>query len=308
MGKEDKAVLSHSEGEESDSENEFLEENEHILGEDEPTKKRELINNQELMKIRLEELKKEIDWIERMDVTVDLSDLPGLNPTEETEDETKKTNGTKEEVVDDFQRELQFYRQAQVSAKEALSKLRDMGVPTERPEDYFAEMVKSDAHMQKIRQKMLSKKEAIEKSEKAKKQRTLKKYGKQIQHQVLQKRQQDKKKMLQAVDHLKKNKGKLEKLSGKDDMFDINTGDRNQNKQSGGLKRKRKDDKFGFGGQKKKFKKNSAQSSANAMSDFKRNVHGKKAGSGKPGGKSRGSKPPQKRLGKSRRNKNKSKN
>jgi len=98
MGKEDKAVLSHSEGEESDSENEFLEENERILGEDEPTKKRELINNQELMKIRLEELKKEIDWIERMDVTVDLSDLPGLNPTEETE---KKTNGTKEEVVDE---------------------------------------------------------------------------------------------------------------------------------------------------------------------------------------------------------------
>merc|ERR1719378_105187 len=99
-------------------------------------------------------------------------------------------------------------------------------------------MVKSDAHMQKIRQKMLSKKEAIEKSEKAKKQRTLKKYGKQIQHQVLQKRQQEKKKMLQAVDQLKKNKGKLEKLSGKDDMFDIGT-DHKQNKQSGGLKRKR---------------------------------------------------------------------
>jgi len=42
------------------------------------------------------------------------------------------------------------YRQAQVSAKEALSKLRDLGIPTQRPEDYFAEMVKSDVHMQKV--------------------------------------------------------------------------------------------------------------------------------------------------------------
>lgn len=42
------------------------------------------------------------------------------------------------------------YRQAQVAAKEALEKLRKLGVPTERPEDYFAEMVKSDAHMQKV--------------------------------------------------------------------------------------------------------------------------------------------------------------
>lgn len=42
------------------------------------------------------------------------------------------------------------YRQAQVSAKKALSKLRDLGIPTQRPEDYFAEMVKSDVHMQKV--------------------------------------------------------------------------------------------------------------------------------------------------------------
>ena len=42
------------------------------------------------------------------------------------------------------------YCQAQIAAKEALSKLRNLGVPTERPEDYFAEMLKTDAHMQKV--------------------------------------------------------------------------------------------------------------------------------------------------------------
>ena len=42
------------------------------------------------------------------------------------------------------------YCQAQVAAKEGLSKLRNLNVSTKRPEDYFAEMVKSDVHMQKV--------------------------------------------------------------------------------------------------------------------------------------------------------------
>ena len=33
---------------------------------------------------------------------------------------------------------------------EALPKLRRLGVPIERPSDYFAEMVKTDDHMQKV--------------------------------------------------------------------------------------------------------------------------------------------------------------
>ena len=40
------------------------------------------------------------------------------------------------------------------------------------------------------------------------------------------------------------------------------------------LKRKRKDDKFGFGGKKRKLKKNSAESSSE-MASFKSNIHGK---------------------------------
>lgn len=47
------------------------------------------------------------------------------------------------------------YCQAQIAAKEALSRLRDLGIPTERPDDYFAEMVKTDVHMQKVLIKVL---------------------------------------------------------------------------------------------------------------------------------------------------------
>ena len=41
-----------------------------------------------------------------------------------------------------------------------------------------------------------------------------------------------------------------------------------------GKKRKRKDDKFGYGGRKRKMKKNSADSAAE-MSSFKSDIHGK---------------------------------
>lgn len=32
----------------------------------------------------------------------------------------------------------------------ALPKLKEMKIPTKRPEDYFAEMVKTDDHMQRV--------------------------------------------------------------------------------------------------------------------------------------------------------------
>merc|ERR1712223_2317580 len=114
--------------------------------------------------------------------------------------------------------------------KQALSKLNELKVPTERPEDYFAEMVKSDVHMQKVRKKLLEKKDGIEASEKAKRQRELKK------------------RMLKEVDRMKK--GKSDKLYGDKDAFDVST-----EKKSGiGSKRKHKDEKFGHGGRKRKLK------------------------------------------------------
>lgn len=42
------------------------------------------------------------------------------------------------------------YRVAQSAVLEAIPKLHDLGIPTKRPNDYFAEMIKSDAHMTKV--------------------------------------------------------------------------------------------------------------------------------------------------------------
>lgn len=42
------------------------------------------------------------------------------------------------------------YQQACSSVKIGLRKLEELGVPIQRPEDYFAEMVKTDDHMRKV--------------------------------------------------------------------------------------------------------------------------------------------------------------
>merc|ERR1712147_52283 len=261
-----------------------------------PGKERPWINNKEGMESKLKDMTGETDWLERFDVVTDLSDvkIPGK---ENKEEQKVITPGS---IQDDFKREMMFYCQAQIAAKEALSKLRNLGVPTERPEDYFAEMLKTDAHMQKVRSKLLERKQGMEKSEKAKKQRQLKKIGKKVQQEVLQKRQAEKRKMLETVDRIKKGKGKFKKSFDADDnkdMFDVST----DNKKPGS-KRKHKDEKFGFGGKKRKLKKNTSDSSSQDMGSFKPAVHSNKRFN-KNTNKKKGNtnKTKVKRLGKSRR-------
>jgi len=239
--------------------------------------KREPYNDQAGLLSKLKEIKVDLDWSQTLDITTDTSKLEQSDGNENVKSEEKV-------LKDDFQREMHFYCQAQVAAREALSQLQSLGIPTLRPEDYFAEMVKSDAHMQKVRKKLLEKKDRMILSDKAKKQRQYKKIGKKIQQDVLQKRQGEKKKMLQEVDRMKK--GKSQKLYGDgEDPFEIST----DKKTDIGKKRKRKDDKFGFGGRKRKLKKNSADSAAE-MTSFKSHLHGKPRNKpvGKSGGKNKG--------------------
>lgn len=59
-------------------------------------------------------------------------------------------------VHNDFVREMSFYRQAQATVLEGYKKLEELDLPTVRPADYFAEMAKSDEHMQKASWAVLS--------------------------------------------------------------------------------------------------------------------------------------------------------
>ncbi len=72
------------------------------------------------------------------------------------------------------------FQQAQTSVVAGLKKLDELGVAYLRPEDYFAEMMKTDDHMKRVRQSLLSRQKILEQKEKARKQRELRKYGKKV--------------------------------------------------------------------------------------------------------------------------------
>ena len=56
--------------------------------------------------------------------------------------------------------------QAVAAAGEAIRRFEAGGVPWRRPPDYFAEMVKSDEHMARVKEQLLYEKTQVEESEK----------------------------------------------------------------------------------------------------------------------------------------------
>lgn len=79
-------------------------------------------------------------------------------------------------------------------------------LPFTRPSDYFAEMVKSDAHMERIRQRLLDETAGIKKSDEKRKEREGKKFGKQVQIEKLKERERGKKEMEERLKGLKRSK------------------------------------------------------------------------------------------------------
>ncbi|XP_002737177.1 putative rRNA-processing protein EBP2 [Saccoglossus kowalevskii] len=228
-------------------------------------------NNTVAIDEKLNSIQSNLDWIERVDIT-----LESKNTNNETDAVTDDDND--DLMHNDFKRELKFYQQAQSAVLVALPRIRKLGILTKRPDDYFAEMAKSDEHMRKVRQKLLGKQLAMERSEKAKKLRELRKYGKQVQREVLQKRQKEKKELLDSVKKFRK--GQKDKLEFANRNIEAPSNFKGkpkkisqpQGKPKPNPKRVYKDQKFGLGGSKKRSKSNTADSAAN-VSDFKSSKH-----------------------------------
>lgn len=117
-----------------------------------------------------------------------------------------RTSDSIPDVSDDLQRELAFYSQCLEAAKIGRAKLIKEGVPFSRPKDYFAEMVKEDAHMEKVKAKLVEEASNKKAAAEARKLRDLKKFGKQVQVAKLQERQKAKKETLEKIKTLKRSK------------------------------------------------------------------------------------------------------
>ncbi|KAK2804206.1 rRNA-processing protein and EBNA1-binding protein ebp2 [Onygenales sp. PD_10] len=197
---------------------------------------------------------------------------------------------------DDLTRELAFYTVCASAAKSARDLLKKEGIPFSRPTDYFAEMVKSDEHMGKVKKKLYDEAAAKKASAEARKQRDLKKFGKQVQVAKLQQRQKEKRETLDKINSLKRKRRTGEGgPTEESDLFDVALEDAGKsdgaNKQrrrdgpGGQNKRQKKDQKFGFGG-KKRFSKSGDAVSSGDMRGFsvsKMKGGSKKGGAPRPG-------------------------
>lgn len=212
--------------------------------------------------------------------------------------------------------------QALEAAKTAINKFEQSGVAWCRPTDYYAEMVKSDDHMARVKEQLLFEQKKIEESAQRRKDREAKKFAKQVSAQRKKEKAQEKKSSINNVSALRKQRQK----SGFSNDVDVdaeldkmvngqNRGNQNKLKigerfkaRDKSKKRAARDSKYGFGGPKKSKKQNDAYSAADVdgykPSKFDdgvaRKVGGKFGGKGAAGGVKKGGKSPQ-RPGKSRR-------
>lgn len=243
-------------------------------------------------------------------IRLPLPDLPFSTHQSMTSEQPTSISDTN----DDLNRELALYKQSLEAVRRGRSLLLAEGAPFTRPSDYFAEMVKTDEHMGKVKGRLVSDAAARKASEDAKRQRQLKKFGKAVQQEKLKERAQAKKEMLEKVSALKRKRKDTGGIGGQgqgeEDLFDVAVEDaaaaerekkrmkrdgRDKGKQAGkpNMKRQQRDEKFGFGGQKRHAKSNDATSTGDMRSFSMKKM---KSGSGT---KAKGAK----RLGKSRRQK-----
>ncbi|CAL1406128.1 unnamed protein product [Linum trigynum] len=97
------------------------------------------------------------------------------------------------DVNDDLTREMAFYTQALEGERRALEKFETMGLPFLRPPDYYAEMVKSDTHMQKVKSRLLAEERNMEEA------RDSNRLAKEVQAQKQKERATQKKSEIEAA-------------------------------------------------------------------------------------------------------------
>jgi len=249
------------------------------------------VNNEKAMLAKLEDFRQNLPWIERLDsVNVPAPLAPELRMDQEQLVAQQQDDSL---AMDDFKRETMFYRQAQACVLQSVPRLQTLGVPTRRPDDYLAQMVKTDQQMDKVRKFLIRQKTSKELSAKARKLRELKKTGKRTQIEAQQRKQKEKKDMLEKVKKFRKGTEKsLDFLEGPEDESQNRhqrAAGKGKLKKKVNAKRAEKDAQFGHGGRKRGTKRNTAESAADTTwvgkgkpRGGKKFVTGKKT-QGKPG-------------------------
>jgi len=121
----------------------------------------------------------EVPWIQTLIINIDKIDVPKSS--------------------DDLIREKQFYDSARKGVLEGLAQLRVLTIPRDRPDDFFAEMIKTDIHMSKVKSTLLKEKRLITEAQQRTKRRLEAKYVKTEQTTAQEQRTKEKKDEIEAL-------------------------------------------------------------------------------------------------------------
>ena len=129
---------------------------------------------------------KEIPWMETMDLVADSSVDPNLN------------------MDDDIKRELIFYNLTLQNSVKGILSLKGIREKLNRPGDFFAEMIKSDNQMGRIKKEIVTEQQRIKKYEEKKNKIQNVKFAKAMRDSQHKQKSEFKKKTKDAVESWKK--------------------------------------------------------------------------------------------------------
>ena len=64
-------------------------------------------------------------------------------------------------IHDDIKREVSFYNMARENVKKGMEILIQAKIPISRPDDFFAEMIKTDDHMGKVKSRLVQQQQKV---------------------------------------------------------------------------------------------------------------------------------------------------
>uniref|UniRef100_A0AAV1U0K5 rRNA-processing protein EBP2 n=2 Tax=Peronospora matthiolae TaxID=2874970 RepID=A0AAV1U0K5_9STRA len=166
-----------------------------------------------------------------------------------------------ENLNDDLKREVAFYTNSIAMVRVAKDRLKQDGVAYKRQDDYFAEMLKRGAHMDKVKDKLIHEQKKITAVEERKKSQAHRKVAKEVQAEKVKERNMQKKETLLKLGLKDGDDGELDStiVSGKRK----HTGgdrDKGSKKPRTNKTREAKDARFGFGGKRRHGKSNTKES------------------------------------------------
>lgn len=178
-------------------------------------------------------------WVERMALTAVKSLPADLNPD------------------DDPKREEIFIQHTLLSVAKGLQMLEKCNVPWRRPKDYYAEMYKDDVHMNKIRESIVKSKQQVEERAHRRAMKDQKKFGKEVQAEVLRQRAKYKRDLNEKIsDWKRKRRGNDEKLDDVLEDEDEGRGGKRARREGGGGARTQRPKNLKPGGSSKRPGKN----------------------------------------------------